>query len=909
MRRSLITSGELQRMIIEDGLRGITSNPTIFQKAIAGSSDYDDAIRDSVKSDLHMDVRSLLEKLVIRDIQMSADILRPIYERTDGADGFVSLELSPHLARDTEGSITEARRLWKKVNRSNLMLKVPATHEGIPVIETLIAEGINVNVTLMFSLSHYEAVVNAYIQGLERCSDPHKVASVASFFLSRIDRVVDKALEEIGTPDARGLRGKIAIANAKMAYKNLKEIFSGERWERLAKRGARVQRVLWASTSTKNPAYSDVLYIEELIGQNTINTIPPVTIGAFRDHGQVRPTLEEEPNEAENLLKKLAELDIDLDAFTDKLQVDGVNSFADSIDNLLSALEKKRQTILSGLEDPMILKLGHYQIQVNKRLEYWKDINFMRRLWGRDPTLWIPKPTPELSDRLGWLGLPELMHEQLEDFISLTEEVKSEGMQHVVLLGMGGSSLASEVFQNIFGNAEGYPELIVLDSTHPSTIDAVENKIDLHKTLFLVSSKSGTTIETLSLFKYFWNKMDLIDEAHNRHFVAISDPGTPLMQLAQERGFRKAFPSLPDVGGRYSALTAFGLLPAALIGLDIHKFIDRAWMLSENCAFCVPSHKVSGLILGATLGELSRMGRDKITFLASPSINSFTVWIEQLIAESTGKDGKGIVPVVNEPVTSLEAYGMDRLFVYLSLEEDAHTNVEINELVKALETKGHPMVHINLTEKINLSQEIFRWEIAVAAAGAILRINPFNQPDVQAAKDLAKNMMEKAEKGVLNDEDEETVSAEDLNSMSKAFKNWIGQVKEGDYVVIQAYLSSTPDTTDALQKLRLELLKRLRLATTLGYGPRFLHSTGQLHKGGPNTGIFLQLVDEPVKDLEVPETNYTFGTLIRAQALGDYQALKQLNGRVLRINLNTDIATGLSRLEELIKIYEKTMEE
>jgi transaldolase/glucose-6-phosphate isomerase len=532
-------------------------------------------------------------------------------------------------------------------------------------------------------------------------------------------------------------------------------------------------------------------------------------------------------------------------------------------------------------------------------LEYWRKINFMRRIWEKDPTLWFSKPVPEITDRLGWLILPEIMHEQLDDFVSFAEEVKSEGINHVVLLGMGGSSLAPEVFQKTFGNAEGYPELIVLDSTHPSAINTVEKRIDLRHTLFLVSSKSGTTIETISLLRYFWNKTGLADENQGRHFVAITDPGTPLMILAQERGFHKVFRAPSDVGGRYSALSVFGLLPAALIGMDVHKLLDRAWIMSENCAFCVSSQEASGLILGAALGELTKTGRNKVTFLTSPSITSFPIWFEQLIAESTGKDEKGIIPVVNEPITSPEVYGADRFFIYLSSEDD--NNVDLDDLTLALENSGHPIVRIKLTEKINLSQEIFCWEMAVAAAGAALGMNPFNQPNVQMAKDLAKEMMDKAERRELGEENVDAISTEDPEKMTEAVKSWLDQVKEGDYLVIQAYLPPKPETTEALQRIRLELLNGLRIATSMGYGPRFLHSTGQLHKGGPNTGLFIQLVDEPTEDLEVPETSYTFGTLIRAQALGDYQALKKLDRRVLRINLKKDVAGNLSQLSKLIR--------
>jgi len=333
--------------------------------------------------------------------------------------------------------------------------------------------------------------------------------------------------------------------------------------------------------------------------------------------------------------------------------------------------------------------------------------------------------------------------------------------------------------------------------------------------------------------------------------------------------------------------------------MDVHKLLDRAWIMSENCAFCVSSQEASGLILGVALGELTKTGRNKVTFLTSPSITSFPIWFEQLIAESTGKDEKGIIPVVNEPITSPEVYSADRFFIYLSSEDE--NNVDLDDLTLALENSGHPIVRIKLTEKINLSQEIFCWEMAVAAAGAALGMNPFNQPNVQMAKDLAKEMMDKAERRELGEENVDAISTEDPEKMTEAVKSWLDQVKKGDYLVIQAYLPPKPETTEALQRIRLELLNGLRIATSMGYGPRFLHSTGQLHKGGPNTGLFIQLVDEPTEDLEVPETSYTFGTLIRAQALGDYQALKKLDRRVLRINLKKDVAGNLSQLSKLIR--------
>jgi len=898
IRRSLITSGELKRLVQEDGLRGVTSNPTIFEKAIAGSTDYDEDLRALLAENPQAAAPVLYELLALEDIRMAADILRPVYDETNGADGFISVEVSPHLAHDTKGTILEAKRLNALIARPNVMIKVPATLEGIPAIEDLIAEGVNVNITLMFSLRHYEAVAHAYIRGLERCSDPRKVSSVASFFVSRVDTMVDRALEKHGSAQAKNLLGKIAVANSKIVYRRFREIFYGEPFSSLRKRGARVQRPLWASTGTKNPAYSDVLYVEELIGPDTVNTLPPATLNAFRDHGRVRAaTVEKGSEEAESALTRLKELRIDLDAVAEQLQVDGVAAFAASFDQLLAALGEKRKSILAGQVGRQYLKLGKYESRVEERQCGWQREKFGCRLWQRDPALWSPKPVPEISDRLGWLTLPEAMQDEIEDIIAFAEAVKAEGMRHVVLLGMGGSSLAPEVFQRTFGNQAGYPELIVLDSTHPGALRSVEARLDLRRTLFLVSSKSGTTTETLSFFRYFWHKVTQLSAKPGHHFVAVTDPDTPLEKLALERNFRRVFRAPPDVGGRYSALTVFGLVPAALIGVDVGRVLDRAWRMVEASAFCVAESDNPCVALGAALGELALAGRDKVTFIASPSLEPFPVWIEQLIAESTGKDTKGIVPVVDEPLGSPEVYGMDRVFVHLAM--SGENSGDLDRRVEALEAAGHPLVGINLFESADLGQEFFRWEVAVAAAGAALAIHPFNQPDVELAKELARKAMEREETESRN-ELSEAISVAKRIDLKRELESWVSKAKPGDYIVLQAYLAPTPQTTAALQEIRLGLRDRLRLATTVGYGPRFLHSTGQLHKGGPNTGVFIQLVDHPSDDLPVPETNYTFGTLIQAQAIGDFQALRHRGRRVLRIHLGRDASEGLKAVRKVL---------
>ncbi len=896
IRRNLITTGKLKRLVEEDGLSGMTSNPTIFDKAIAGSSDYDDALRKLLSSNPHMPAATLFERLEIEDIRMAAEALRPVYDRTSGDDGYVSLELPSQLAHNTAGSVQEAQRLWREVDRPNIMIKVPCTPEGVQAVEELTAAGVNVNITLMFSLAHYEAVAHAYLRGLRRNSNPRQVSSVASFFVSRVDTVVDRELETIRTPEALALRGKIGIANCKQVYARFRELFLTSHFNEFKRRGARVQRVLWASTSTKNPAYSDVMYVEELIGPYTINTLPPATLKAFRDHGKARPSLESGLPEAEQQLAELAATGVDLTAITEKLVEDGIAAFNESTDKLLASLEEKRQAILGTAIDRQQFSPGPLQSAYEARLSRWQKESFAARLSAKDYRLWSPQPEPELTDRMGWLTLPETMYERARNLVAFAEEVRSDGIRHVVLLGMGGSSLAPEVFQRTFGNANGYPALLMLDSTHPDAVRAVESSIDLTRTLFLVSSKSGTTLETLSFFRYFWARLSERANAPGNHFVAITDPGTPLERLAHERGLCRVFQGPPEVGGRYSALSMFGLVPAALIGVDIHRLLDEAWTMKESGECCPAPQQCPALELGATLGEATLAQRDKVTFLTSPSLAAFPAWVEQLIAESTGKQGKGIVPVVDEPVGKPDAYGNDRLFVYLSREGDDRS---METLVAALQSAGHPAVRITLGDLYDLGQEFFRWEIAVAAAGSILGINPFNQPDVELAKQLAREAMQEKPSATL-DRSVEPIPADAADRLAVAFQNcWSGSAT--DYVCMQAYLAPNGEILKSLENIRGAIRDRLRVATTCGYGPRFLHSTGQLHKGGPNTGLYLQLVDEPGADLAVPETTYSFGSIIKAQAVGDFQALKQRGRRVIRINIGRDTQRGLSQLSDVLQ--------
>ena len=893
IRRSLMESGQLERLVDEDALRGLTSNPAIFEKAIGGSSEYDDAITAFLTEDPSMDAATIYERLAVEDIRRAADTLRPVYEET-GVDGVVSLEVSPHLAHDTEGTIAEARRLWDAVNRPNLMIKVPATDEGIPAIEQLLSEGINVNVTLMFSLDHYEKVAQAYLRGLRRADDPSGIVSVASFFVSRVAREVDTRLEERGLTGEVNFDGSdVAIANAKMAYRRFQEIFHGDEFADLREQGAFVQRPLWASTSTKDPNRSDVLYVDSLIGRETVNTIPPHTLDAFRDHGTVAgQTVADDLDRAEEVLARLEEVGIDLDDVTETLQTRGVQKFADPFDDLMETLALKRDEIRDEHPDPVSFHLNGYEDRVVERLQTWKTDDFACRLWRHDPTLWADEDTPEITNRLGWLDLPDSMQEEAEKITAFADDVHGD-VDDVVVLGMGGSSLAPDVFSKVFEPADGYPELTVLDSTHPDAVTALARDLDLERTLFVVASKSGTTTETLSFFRYFWDRVSEVTDTPGDHFVANTDPGSNLEALGEERNFRAVFLAPNDVGGRYSAFTPFGLVPAALMGVDLKTLLDRAWAAEAGSDFCVEAPNNAGLELGAVLGELAEGGRDKVTFVTSPTLSAFPAWQEQLIAESTGKDDTGIVPVDGEPLADPDAYGDDRVFVYFGLEGE-QDRATIDTL-DALGEAGHPVLRIRLDDHYDLAREMYRWEMGVAAAGAVLGIHPFNQPNVEAAKRLARQAMQ-SDDGTAGTT--RTIVADDTGALEHELADWLGAADATSYIGVQAYLPPTPAVEEALRTLQETLRDRTGLATTLGYGPRFLHSTGQLHKGGPPNGLFLQLVDTPDNDVPVPETDYTFKELIAAQATGDYQALQEADRTVLRVRVDS---SDLGRIVDAIE--------
>jgi transaldolase / glucose-6-phosphate isomerase len=929
IRRNLLTGGELKKLIDEDGLRGMTSNPAIFEKAIVGSTDYTDLLQ-SLAQKHDLDAKARYEVLAIHDIQDAADFLRPVYDATKRRDGYVSLEVSPYLARDTNGTLDEARRLWKAVARENVMIKVPGTAEGIPAFQQLIGEGININVTLLFAQEVYEKVAEAYIAGLEQLSatggDVSRMASVASFFISRIDTLVDSKLNEKlkAKPDGqqeallKGILGKVAIANGKLTYQKYLQIFSGPRWEKLAARGAQTQRVLWASTSTKNPAYRDVVYVEELIGKDTVNTVPPATLDAFRDHGKVRESLTEDIESAKQTMSDLAKVGISMKEVTDQLTVEGVKLFADAFDKLLEAVEKSTRNEVTPKVNKQNFKLPpDLASSVKTHIDDWRANGKVRRLWQRDASLWT---NTDEAKWLGWLGVTEEQTARLGEFRQLAEDVKSAGFTHVLLLGMGGSSLCPEVLKMTFGKLTAFPELHVLDSTDPAQVKSFENRIDLSKTLFIVSSKSGSTLEPNIFKQYFFERAKEVagPGKAGSQFIAITDPGSKMEQVARSDHFRHIFHGLASIGGRYSALSDFGVIPASAMGLDVAKFLDRTEDMVQACASSVPVEENPGAVLGVVLGAAHNLGRDKVTIITSPGISDLGAWLEQLLAESTGKDGKGIIPVDREQVGEPEVYGKDRLFVYLRLETapDAAQDAKVT----ALENSGQPVVRISLGDTYDLGQEFFRWEIATAVAGSIIGINPFNQPDVEASKIATRNLTSEYEKtGALPAEKPlierdgiklftDTKNAEALAKAAGNDQSLVGflrahlnRVQTGDYFALLAYLQMNGANEDKLQAIRHMLRDSKRVATCLGFGPRFLHSTGQAYKGGPDSGVFLQITCDDAVDLPIPGQRYTFGTVKAAQARGDFQVLAERNRRALRVHLGENVQKGLVTLQSAIK--------
>ncbi len=881
--RKLIRSGELQSLIDRDGIVGITSNPSIFDAAISGSDDYKEQITELVKAG--RSVGEILESLMITDIQEACDILRPVYDATNGQDGLVSLEVSPLLAHDTEATISEARRLNERVARPNLMIKIPGTHEGVPAIEQMLYEGVNINVTLLFSLDAYREVMEAYLRAMERRVSESRpvsgVLSVASFFVSRVDSEVDTRLQAIIDADpksdsaaaARALQGQVAVANARLAYQEFKKVFNSDRFADLAGYGVRIQRPLWASTSTKNPDYPDTLYVDELIGPNTVQTLAPASIGAFRDHGTVALTIEKHVGLASDVIRTMESIGISYDDVIDILVTEGVEKFADSYHSLVASLETEVERVAREVQAERDRSLGEIAKPTRTALDDLGKAEAVSALQRLDGSFWSDdaETAREISGLLGWLqSVPEMLdYARIGGFTSLARAVERRGYDRIMLLGMGGSSLAPEVMASILPAQPGFPTLSVLDSTHPDAILRATERMATERTLFVVSSKSGSTIETATLFDYFLG----IKDGNPDDFIVITDPGTQLEARARSIGVWKVYTNRPDIGGRFSALSYFGLVPAAAAGIDVQALL-------ESAAGVLPVHDEThpGVVIGAAIAAALRAGRNKLTLLSSDKWMAFGDWLEQLVAESTCKQGTGVIPVVREAPRPVAGYESDRIFALI---DDGDSDVRT--LASALADAGHPMIRVDP----DLGQLFLIWEIATAILGKQLGINPFDQPNVQEAKDQTNRVLQAG-----------SVAPITTQSPDKCVRAVISSANPGDYIAIQAFVDPEHDVVASVRDLGEALGTTTGLATTVGIGPRFLHSTGQLHKGGPETGIYLQIVQEPAEDVGIPGRGFGFGDLFKAQADGDFLALEQKSLRVFRASIAGGITAGIHAMYE-----------
>jgi transaldolase / glucose-6-phosphate isomerase len=905
MRRGLLRSGALAGLI-DKGLRGLTSNPTIFERAIVASTDYEEPLR-RLATEGHS-AAEIYEALTVEDIRGACDLFLPVFRESGGVDGRVSLELLPDLAAATDRSVQEGVRLSKLVGRPNVMIKVPATPEGMPAIRQLTAAGVSVNITLIFSLLQYEEVIEAYLAGLEdrraKAGSFEGMASVASFFVSRVDSACDKLLDEkaAATPAlasrCQALRGKIATANAKMAYEIYQRTIASPRWKALAAAGARPQRLLWASTGTKDPRYPDTYYVDGLMGPDTVNTIPPATLDAFLDHGDTTPRLTEGLDQAKRAVSELGAVGIDLARVCHTLLAEGVKSFAASMNGLVDAIGARRAAIAEAASNRQQVSLPEaLRLASDAAVAQLAGAKALKRLWDSDATLFSPSVEHEKSikSRLGWLRSPAGMRGKTAELTAFADEIVADGYTDAVLLGMGGSSLCPEVLGATWPSQPRAVRLHVLDNTDPAAVARIDQQIAGRKALFLVASKSGGTIEIQAFERHFWKKALEAsggDVARaGRAFVAITDPATQLGQMAEEKKYRRVFVNPPDIGGRYSALSYFGLVPAALLRAPLEAMLDDAQAFAQASSAVVPPEESAGLRLGAILGAACKAGRDKLTLVMSPEIASLGSWIEQLVAESTGKDGKGIVPIDLEPLGPPEVYGNDRLFVDVRL---GAGEARQDAAVEALRRAGQPVVRIELPGREALGREFFRWEVATAIAGATLGVNPFDEPNVTEAKLATGALLEAFVRDGRLPAPEATVDAVDVDRVAQH----LSSAAAGDYIALGAYFLRTEARDAALTRLRLLCRDRSRNATTLGYGPRFLHSTGQLHKGGPNTGVFLQLTADAPADVAIPGEKYSFATLRDAQALGDLQVLLRRKRRALRVHLGNDIEGGLGRLVE-----------
>lgn len=865
---SVLADESVRTMIREKHIRGLALDTCSLTHALFSEKRLDSAISPMAMA--NWSANKILCHLSVSAAREATGVLREQFVQSNGQEGMVLLQLDPTYADDPEKIVTNARAIWTKVNRPNMMIGIQATDMGIQAAERLLSDGVNVCLTTVLARGTLQNALQAHQSALE-----YRAAAGSSSDLLRF--AISVPIEEFG----KNLKDSSGAEWAAELYRLAAEFYASAEMEKLTANVSAPWKLIWAICDCSGAGQPSLHYTETLIGKNTALAVSPAYLPLLSNHCASAATL-----------NGFGTANGYSDLFSDdrlrSVEADMNRSFKTAFEAMAGALEARGEEIRKSL--------GPIEAAVSENFGKIESESMISRIFAKDPTVWTfdTQAYPEIRNRLGWLDSYKTLDKAIQEYRGIAEDLKANGFKKVLLLGMGGSSLAPEVMALTFPDANGL-KLQIVDSTDPGQVTAAERAHPVAETIYVVSSKSGGTAEVRALMDYFYSRAkETLGDKVGSHFIAITDPGTLLERHAQEHGFRHIVLADASIGGRFSALSPFGILPAVLIGIDPEKIIEAATRMAKNCAPSAAVGSNKGAALGVYLGTAALNGRDKLTILTDPELSAFGSWLEQLIAESSGKNGKGIVPIDLEPALPLGKYANDRAFVYIN------SSGTKSELADGLAAHGHPVLTICLSDPHEIFAEFYRWEIAISVACGLLGVNAFDQPNVQDSKTrTVAKINEYKEKGALpllpvswqkegitasfTAESEAMGNAADLKSLIAAF---VSQAQWGeDYIAINAYLPRNAAMTDSLQAMRKWIGDLNPVATTLGFGPRFQHSTGQLHKGGANNGVFIQIVGNPREDRDVPNEGISFSVLEKAQALGDFEALLSQDRRALRIDL------------------------
>ncbi|MCW5892460.1 MAG: hypothetical protein KIT14_18230 [bacterium] len=882
--RSLLRSGELARLVRDGEVTGLAANPACFAQALAHGRDYDDALAALVAAG--RTAEAIVDALLVEDVQAAADVLLPVHRETKRADGYVTLRLAPGLAHDAAATVREAKRLWRAVNRPNLMLQIPATAAGLIAIEEAVASGINVHAGLVFSRARADAVIAAYFGGLTRRLEAgmrvDRLASVASFPLHPLDAAVDRLLDERIAAAAQSemraqlerLKGKAAIAQAKLAHAAFGEQFGPDRFALLTREAAHPQRALWTDTAPVPPAAPEVYYLEALVGAGVVAAVSPRTLAAYRTHGHPEDRLGLALERARAVLEQLAQAGIDLDAVAARLEHEQLAAAADTQRATLATATHRREALRAMARTETLP--GPAERALATALRRLETEPVLERLWRHDDTLW-PTPAADGADRLAWLapGDPAPDTETLRTF---ADAVRRDGLDHAVVCGGGGATLAPELLRRSLGVARGFLDVSVCNPADPAALTATAKRAVPARTLVVLAAPSGDAAPLDAVFRFWWERIAAAaGERAGRHFVALAPAGSALATLARERGFREVFATAPGVSGAWATLSAIGLVPAALMGHDLAKLRERAHRMAAACGVDAPAAQNPGAHLGATLAALARAGRDKLTLLAPDKLAGFAEWLAHLVGGLAPRRSPGLVAVVREPAGPPAVYGKDRAFVQLRL--GAHPDRTAATLARA----GHPVIGFRLLDGYDLAGEIVRWQVATAVAAHLLQADPFTTPRTPAV----------------------TVDAAPVVALPPAlapaqpdFASRLGSqlaaARGRRWVALAAFVAPTPRREKLLEDVRGVIRKRFGVATTLAFGARVPEVAAAWHGSGPASAIVLQLTADPTQDVPVPGRPYGFAALQDAEATRTRASLAAERRPVVAVHLGPNVDAGLT---------------